>query len=212
MAKNIGHLLIFLCLLGMPLDALAVPGKIFNDMTVTNQNSDIITSDVFWHNVGFINYAALGITDSASYLPNQTFTNTGDVNLVGQAQTFPYNITLLGNGNASIAVQNQGDFYVSLGPTDNSYLLKGINSQGNLVNSGNITLDVQRLGGIYLSVSTAIEAHGASLANSGNLRLDLDGGVNTTGSNALVWGRGISFFGNAVTDLTVQEVPPHTRG
>ncbi|MCG8566038.1 MAG: autotransporter domain-containing protein [Desulfobacterales bacterium] len=180
--------------------AHGVPGKLYSDMTVSNSNSDNITSEVVWKAGGFTEYAAIGITDNTGYSPHQTFTNAGNITLSNVSNSAFAFIHLIGNDNDDIDIHNQGNLSLSYGPNDGTLYTYGIRTDGNVVNGGNINLNIHRQGVYYYAWSWGINCQGDTLTNTGNINLVVNGGSINSNTNSVAIGTGIYFNGNTMTN------------
>ncbi|MCG8567094.1 MAG: hypothetical protein MI747_18625, partial [Desulfobacterales bacterium] len=181
--------------------AHGVPGKVYSDMTVSNSNSDNITSEVVWVPGGLNRYAGIGITDGTSYSPNQVFTNTGNVSLSGVSNSSINFVYVIGSTNSNIKIVNHGDLSLSFGSGDDAIISYGISSSGEVENHGDITINILRQGNYYFHYTTGLFSNGNTLVNTGNMNITLDAGtINVNGHSGTVSGTGISFSGNTMTN------------
>ena len=193
----------FLCWTASP--AQAVTGKIYNDMTVSNQNTDTITSLVNYDPSGIDDYGALVIKDNTNYSPNQIFTNTGNISISNFADPSVNLIYLIQNSNSRVEIVNQGDITFTLGANSFSYWSVGINTTGPLTNSGDISITHNMQGAPTLAIARGIISSGSSLVNSGDINV-LARSNDTTSGSTLSIATGVTFTGSTMTnsgDITV---------
>ncbi|MCG8566035.1 MAG: autotransporter outer membrane beta-barrel domain-containing protein, partial [Desulfobacterales bacterium] len=184
-------------------------GKLVGNVVTEPQNTAHITTDIYWKTTGSHFFVGLAVTDSTSYSPDRTFTNTGNITLINAAHNTPNTIVLLGNDNADVKVVNRGDLYLSMGPNDMGNFAYGINAEGDLVNQGRINFNYIRQGSSYLGIPTGIECRGDTMVNTGELDLFMSGGVNTVGSAGIILGEAIDFSGNSLTNTANINIETH---
>ena len=194
-----GFWLIAVCLL---LPAIPAGAQIYTDMTVNNQHSTDISGSTYWKGSGFKYYVGVGVDDSTNYSPKQTFTNTGNINLSnmvhGGSFSFVYGLV---NENSKIDLHNDGNITMSYGANDTSIFTYAIRGTGDIVNNGDININIVRQGVWYYIWSTGINGTGNSLVNTGNINMYLDSGTISSGSSSgIVSGQGITFTGNTLTN------------
>ena len=204
----LGGLALALWLWGQAAVVEAVPAKIYPDMTVSNQNSDFIT-DATLRKPGGIKYlASLGLTDTTSYSPHQTFTNTGNVSVANFTYGSTAVLYLIANDNPSIAIQNQGDLSFSLGNNDNIMWAGAFWTDGNLTNTGDITINVAKQAPFYYAFVYGMvnNGSGTTLVNSGDISMDVQAGTVVGSNSAMASTWAIDFTGSTITnsgDITI---------
>ncbi|MCG8566343.1 MAG: hypothetical protein MI747_14795, partial [Desulfobacterales bacterium] len=186
--------------------SLAVPGKLYPDLTVSDQNSDSITSAVIYQPSSLKYNAGLAVTDNTSYSPSEIFTNTGNVTLNNYTETAPGFIYLIHNDNSSVNIKNHGDLTVSFGNGDYTYWGDAVTTNGSLENSGDVSMVINRVSGVDFVIMNGLRVSGHTLVNSGNINITGQGATLTNGSAVLATGYGITFTGSQMTnsgDITV---------
>ena len=180
--------------------AHGIPGKIYTDMTLSNTNVDTITSLITYDPGGTDLNAALVITDTTSYSPNQLFVNTGDLIVTHYSFAGGHNIPyMIRNGNGDIDIRNEGDILLHHGTNENALFSILVSTQGSFENSGDLTMQLTKDGMTTFAFGVGITCAGDSLINSGDLTMSVQAPVATVGQ-VLAIGHGITFTGSTAVN------------
>ncbi|MCG8564907.1 MAG: hypothetical protein MI747_07475, partial [Desulfobacterales bacterium] len=192
----------------------AAPGKLYPDLTLSNQNSDTIT-DLVIHNTsgGLDYYAGMGITDAAPYSPVMLFTNSGELNVQKSVTTLQsYEYSGIYNNNADVRIANSGTLKVEVSPSNSGSFLYGIRTVGRVDNTADMTL-ISRGGqpGVGTPVTNSraygIYTTAGDATNAGRLVVQTHGGSSASGHSLEATAYGLSFWGAQLTnsgDITTQ--------
>ncbi|MCG8567891.1 MAG: autotransporter outer membrane beta-barrel domain-containing protein [Desulfobacterales bacterium] len=212
----LGCLAILLLLLCRPGLSGAVPGKIYTDMNLSNQNSDHVTGMVLWKNFGYpaVYHAGIGITDPASHSPTADFSNTGTLQYTDADTMNNWNFSGIAHENATINVQNSGNITLDLTASIMGVYGNGIDIFGDIVNSGNI--DIRAQGGavgagtpVPSVILQGLFTNKDRIDNSGNITLHGRGSSATGPAHGRTEAYGIRLWGTLVNnsgDITVRAI------
>ncbi|MCG8563597.1 MAG: hypothetical protein MI747_00780, partial [Desulfobacterales bacterium] len=168
------------------------------DVTTQSPNTTHYTSYVNWKTQLLdLYFSGIRVTDSVVYSPGETFVNTGTLTL-GAIANLSDVLVGIGNDNATIAIQNTGNITISYLTVNRDIEFFGIDTDGSLINSGNITLSTDQTG-IQENQLTGLLVNGNSLVNTGDITLDSRNGIGAVASTFHYTTTGIQFSGSQMS-------------
>ncbi|MCG8567890.1 MAG: autotransporter outer membrane beta-barrel domain-containing protein [Desulfobacterales bacterium] len=168
---------------------LAVPGKLYTNVGVVDQNTETITGYILYATSGGVNqYAAISVKDSNSYSPQEVFYNYGHINL-GETAATEIDFKGIATPNLNVVLENHAPVDMAFTSVNKSMTLTGMQSFTGMRNYGDITLTprggVRTSGGSghVLAVAYGILSIFDDLDNAGNIVINAQSGTTHVGGN-----------------------------